>query len=163
VSDGPLDPETVTAFLERHAARRDLTTERVLRELDAAGFWPPGWPLARRLAHQRRVLRGRMNRPGVPHLLLQSDPLPAWITDDHARGLLSCLGSDWIDLERLRGNALSHGWFPPQLEELKQVLALERPGHRADGSSALQDSEGPFVVGGGRREQFDADRGNTWA
>jgi len=74
---GPLDPDTVTAFLERHEAKRDLTTERMLKELEADGFWPSGWPLTRRLAHQRRVLRGRMSAAGVPHLLLQSDTLPA--------------------------------------------------------------------------------------
>lgn len=146
---GPLDPDTVTAFLERHAGKRDLTTERMLKELEAVGFWPSGWPLARRLAHQRRVLRGRMSAAGVPHLLLQSDPLPAWITDDHARALLSCLGSDWIDLERVRGQALSLNWFPASLEELGQVFALEATVGTERGCShpALHDSEGPFVVG----------------
>lgn len=145
---GPLDPDTVTALLERHAATRDLTTVRVLLELEAGGFWPRGWPLARRLAHQRRVLRGRVRTAGVTRLLLESNPLPAWITDDHARLLLSCLGSDWIDLERLRGNALSIGWFPSRLEELGQVFALEATVGTERGWShpALQDSKGPFVV-----------------
>ena len=144
-----LHPDTVTALLERHAAKRDLTIERMLLELDAAGFWPLGWPLARRFAQQRRVLRGRMGAAGVPHLLLQANPLPAWITDDHARTLLSCLGADWIDLERIRGNALSMGWFPPALKELGQVLALEATVGTERGWShpALQDSQGPFVVG----------------
>jgi hypothetical protein len=144
-----LHPDTVTALLARHAAKRDLTMEGMLLELDAAGFWPSGWPLARRLAHQRRVLRGRMRVAGVPRLLLQPSPLPAWITDDHARTLLSCLGEDWIDLERIRGNALSMHWFPPSLRELGQVLALEATVGTERGWShpALQDSEGPFVVG----------------
>ena len=145
----PLDPDAVTAFLARHADRRDLTTERMLRELDAAGFWPAGWPLARRLAHQRRVLRGRMSAAGVPRLLLEANPLPAWITDEHARALLACLGSDWIDLEGVRGNAIAMGWFPSRLEELGQVFALEATVGTERGWShpSLQDSEGPFVVG----------------
>jgi hypothetical protein len=145
----PLDPDTVTAFLERHAVKRDLTTACMLRELDGEGFWPSGWPLTRRLAHQRRVLRGRMSAAGVPRLLLESNPPPGWITDDHARGLLSCLKGDWIELERVRGHALALGWFPAGLEELGQVLALEATVGTERGSShpALQDSEGPFVVG----------------
>src|SRR5262249_34323103 len=86
---------------------------------------------------------------GVPRLLLQTNPLPEWITDDHARALLSCLGRDWIDLERIRSNALSMGWFPPRLKELGQVLALEATlgTERGGAHPALQDSEGPFVVG----------------
>ena len=144
-----LDPDSVTALLDRHAAKRDLTIERMHLELDAAGFWPPGWPLARRLAHQRRVLRGRMGAAGVPRLLLQSSPPPAWITDDHARVLLSCLRADWIDLERIRLNALAIGWFPPALQELGQVFALEATvgTERGRPHPALQDAEGPFVVG----------------
>src|SRR5262245_8274786 len=67
-----LQPGTVTAVLDRHAATRDLTAERLLLELDAAGFWPPGWPLARRVAHQRRLLRARMTTLGVPHVLLHA-------------------------------------------------------------------------------------------
>ncbi len=157
---GPLDPDTVTAFLERHAAKRDLTTERMLKELEADGFWPSGWPLARRLAHQRRVLRGRMSAAGVPHLLLQSDPLPAWITDDHARALLSCLGSDWIDLERVRGQALSINWFPASLEELGQVFALEATvGTERGWRSSRPPGQRGALRGGrvGQREQPDAD------
>jgi len=121
----------------------------VLLDLDTAGFWPPGWPLARRVAHQRRVLRGRMHAAGVPRLLLQPSPLPAWITDDRAQALLSCLGEDWIDLDRIRARALAIGWFPPGLEELGQVFALEATVGTERGWShpALQDSEGPFVVG----------------
>jgi hypothetical protein len=144
-----LQPDTVTAILERHAAKRDLTIEGMLLELDAAGFWPPGWPLARRLAHQRRVLRGRVHAPGVPRLLLQSSSPPAWITDDHAQALLSCLGDAWIDLEEIRRNALSLGWFPPSLSELEQVFALEATVGTERGGShpGLQNSEGPFVVG----------------
>ena len=84
----------------------------MLLELDAAKFWPPGWPQARPLTYQRLLLRARMSVAGVARLLLQSSPHPSWITDDHARVQLSCLGGDWIDLERIRGNALSVGWFP---------------------------------------------------
>jgi hypothetical protein len=115
-----LHRETVTALLERHAATRDLTVERVLLELDAAGYWPPDWPLARRLAHQRRILREHMTAPGVPHLLLQSRPLPPWVT----------------------------GWFPSSLKELGQVFALEATVGTERGWShpALQDSQGPFIV-----------------
>jgi hypothetical protein len=144
-----LQPDTVTAILERHAAKRDLTIEGMLLELDAAGFWPPGWPLARRLAHQRRVLRGRVHAPGVPRLLLQSSSLPAWITDDHARALLPCMGDAWIDLEEIRSNALSLGWFPPSLSELGQVFALEATVGTERGGShpGLQNIEGPLVVG----------------
>jgi hypothetical protein len=85
----------------------------------------------------------------VPRLLLQPSPLPAWITDGHARALLSCLGDDWIDLERIRVHALARGWFPPRLVELGQVFALEATVGTERGWShpALQDSEGPFVVG----------------
>lgn len=144
-----LDPDSVTALLERHAATRDLTIERMLLELDAEGFWPRGWPLARRLAHQRRVLRETMTAAGVPGLLLQSTPLQAWITDAHARALLACLEEDWIDIERIRSNALSIGWFPTTLEELGQAFALEATvgTERGWAHPALQDSEGPFVVG----------------
>jgi hypothetical protein len=145
----PLDPDAVTALLEGYATRRDLTAERVLRELDAAGFWPRGWPLARRLPHQRRLLRSRMGIRGVPRLLLETPPLPVWITDEHARLLLSRLGSDWVDLEQVRGDALARGWFPQSLGELDQVLALEATmgTERGQAHPALQDSEGPFVVG----------------
>jgi hypothetical protein len=125
-----------------------LTVERVLLELDAAGYWPPDWPLARRLAHQRRILREHMTAPGVPHLLLQSRPLPPWVTDDHARVLVTCLGADWVDLERIRQRALSAGWFPSSLKELGQVFALEATVGTERGWShpALQDSQGPFIV-----------------
>jgi hypothetical protein len=144
-----LHPDTVAALLDRHAATRDLTVERMLLELDAAGFWPPGWPLARRVAHQRRVLRERMTTPGVPRVLLQSNPLPAWITDDHARVLMSYLGPDWIDLERIRHHAIAMGWFPPALKELGQVFALEATVGTERGwcHPALQDGDGPLVVG----------------
>jgi hypothetical protein len=50
---------------------------------------------------------------------------------------LSCLGREWLDLERIRGHALSIGWFPPALKELAQVLAL---------------AGGPFAVGVWDRE-----------
>src|SRR5262245_52989385 len=80
-----------------------------------------------------------MTTPGVPRLLLQSNPLPAWITDD----------ADWIDLERIRHHALSMGWFPRALNELDQVFALEATVATERGWShpALQDGDGPFVVG----------------
>ncbi len=105
------------------------TTEEICEALEADGYWPPGWPVARKFGHIRWRARRIDDADGLPLVLLHDWVCklgPQQLTVEHSRDLLRAIDDpDWQTLEAIRLRLLAAGLLDRDWPELRQVQWLE--------------------------------------